>query len=95
MIVERAEIPVIEGKEDLFAEAMLDKGLAILASAPGCSSARLGRGVESPSKFILLLEWDSVQSHVDFTKTEVFGEFVGLVKPYFAGASDMEHFTLL
>jgi quinol monooxygenase YgiN len=95
MFVERAEIPVIEGMEEAFAAAMAARGTAILAAAPGCASARVGRGVENPGRFILLLEWDAVESHTAFTKTAAFAEFVTLAKPYFAGPSDMQHFELI
>jgi quinol monooxygenase YgiN len=95
MFVERAEIPVKAGEEAAFAEAMRTKGTAFLAGAAGCSSVQVGRGVEDPGKFILLLEWDAVESHIEFTKTEGFAEFRNLVGPYFAGAPAMEHFELL
>jgi heme-degrading monooxygenase HmoA len=95
MFVERAEIPVAAGKEADFAAALANGGLALLAGAKNCSSARLGRGVENPGKFILLLEWDSVESHVAFTKTPEFDQFKALAGPFFAGAPNMEHFEIL
>jgi heme-degrading monooxygenase HmoA len=94
MFIERAEIPVKEGMEEAFAAAMVGKGLAILAAAPGCTSVRIGRGVENPGKFILLLEWDSVESHIALTKTPGFEEFKALAGPYFGGAPNMEHFDM-
>jgi quinol monooxygenase YgiN len=94
MFIERAEIPVKPGMEEAFAAAMAARGTAILAAAPGCASVRVGRGVENPGKFILLLEWDSVESHVALTKTPAFDEFKALVGPFFAGAANMEHFDM-
>jgi quinol monooxygenase YgiN len=94
MFIERAEVPVKDGMEEAFAAAMAARGTAILASAPGCASVRVGRGVENPGKFILLLEWDSVASHVALTKTPAFEEFKALVGPFFAGAANMEHFEM-
>jgi quinol monooxygenase YgiN len=95
MFIERAEIPVKEGMEDAFAAAMAARGTAILAAAPGCASVRVGRGVENSGKFLLLLEWDSVESHVALTKTPAFDEFKALVGPFFGGAANMEHFEIL
>jgi heme-degrading monooxygenase HmoA len=95
MFVERAEIPVQNGMENDFAKMMSEQGTSILAGADGCSSAKVGRGVENPDKFILLIEWDAVESHIAFTKTAEFAEFVTLAKPYFAGPSDMQHFELI
>jgi quinol monooxygenase YgiN len=94
MFIERAEIPVKEGMEEAFAAAMAARGTAILAAAPGCASVRVGRGVESPGTFILLLEWDSVESHIALTKTPAFDEFKALVGPFFGGAPNMEHFDM-
>lgn len=92
MVIERAEIPVKPGDEDTLAAVMRDKGIAMLEAAQGCRSARCGRGVEDPSKFILLIEWDSVDAHVAYTKTPEFDTFKGLIGPHFAGAPAMEHF---
>jgi quinol monooxygenase YgiN len=94
MFIERAEIPVKEGMEEAFAAAMATRGTAILAAAPGCASVRVGRGVENPGKFILLIEWDSVEAHVALTKTPGFDEFKALVGPFFGGAPNMEHFDM-
>jgi quinol monooxygenase YgiN len=94
MFIELAEIPVQPGMEDAFAAAMAARGTAILAAASGCASVRVGRGVENPGKFILLLEWDSVESHVALTKTPAFDEFKALVGPFFGGTANMEHFDM-
>lgn len=95
MVIERAEIPVKPGMEGEFATLMAGQGRALLAAAPGCSRVEIGRGVENPGKFVLLLCWDKVQSHIDFTKTAAFDDFKKLVGPFFAGPSNMEHFELL
>jgi quinol monooxygenase YgiN len=94
MFIERAEIPVKEGMEAEFSAVMAGRGSAILAAAPGCHSVRFGRGVENPGKFILLLEWESVEAHVALTKTPAFDEFKALVGAYFGGAPNMEHFDM-
>lgn len=94
MILERAEFPVKEGQEAAFAEMMTHHGCALLVGAEGCHSVRVGRGVENPSKFILLLEWDSVDHHIALTKTAAFDEFKALAGPFFAGPSNMEHFEV-
>ncbi len=95
MFIERAEITVKEGMEQEFAAAMARRGTAILEAAPGCSKVTVGRGVENPGKFILLLEWDAVESHTALTKTPAFDEFKALVGPFFAGAANMEHFEVM
>lgn len=93
-VTERVEIPIKEGSEAEF-EAALPKALPILRSAPGCHSLSLARGIERPSAYLLLVEWDDVDAHTAFTKTAGFGEFVALVKDFFAGPTDMAHFSPL
>lgn len=95
MVLERAEIPVKPGQSTAFVTMMQDEGLNLLAGADGCTAVRLGRGVENPDLHILLLEWESVAHHLDFTKTEAFDEFKALAGPYFAGPPRMEHFEVL
>lgn len=51
------------------------------------------RSIESPSRFVLLIEWDSVEAHtVGFRESENFGRWRALLGPYFDGAPHVEHF---
>lgn len=93
-VTEKAELIIAEGRAAEF-EALLPKALAIVRGVPGCSSVSVSRGIEKPDVFLLLVEWDSVDVHVEFTKTPAFGEFVGLVKEFFAGPTGMAHWTPL
>ena len=74
MVVERAEFVVKEGQEKEFETAMAE-GVRLLGGAAGAKSVTLGRGVEAPSKYLLLIEWEEVDSHVAFTKTPEFENF--------------------
>jgi heme-degrading monooxygenase HmoA len=93
MVLELALIDVKEGSEDEFAAAYA-KAHSILATTPGCRSVRMTRGLETPTRFVLLVEWDSVDAHLDnFRATQRFGQWRGLIGPYFDGAPRVEHFT--
>ncbi|MER7005750.1 antibiotic biosynthesis monooxygenase [Dactylosporangium sp. NPDC000555] len=93
MVLEVALIDVQEGREDEFAAAYR-KAYEVLASTPGLRSVRMTRGIESASRFVLLVEWDSVEAHLDnFRATERFTQWRGLIGPYFDGAPRVEHFT--
>lgn len=92
MVLEVALIQVTPGAEDEFAAAYA-KGHEILATTPGCRSVRMTRGIESPSRFVLLVEWDSVESHLDnFRATERFTQWRTLIGSYFAEPPVVEHF---
>ena len=93
MVLEIADFTVKAGTEDRFAAAVRE-GLALIGRTPGFLGARLTRSIESPSRFVLLVEWDSVDAHVDnFRSTERFGQWRGLIGPYFAAPPVVEHFT--
>jgi heme-degrading monooxygenase HmoA len=92
MVLEVALIDVVPGREDEFLAAY-GKARPTLAGTPGCRSVRMTRGIESPSRFVLLVEWDSVEAHLEnFRATERFTTWRGLIGPYFDGAPVVEHF---
>ena len=93
MVLEVALIDVLAGREEEFAAAY-SKGHPLLATTPGCRSVRMTRGVESASRFVLLVEWDSVDAHLDnFRATDRFTQWRGLLGPFFDGAPTVEHFV--
>jgi heme-degrading monooxygenase HmoA len=93
MVLEVALIDVIPGQEDAF-EASYLLGHPILAGTPGCRSVRMTRGIESPSRFVLLVEWDSVEAHdQNFRATDRFVQWRGHIGPHFANPPRVEHFT--
>ena len=92
MILEVALIDVLADAEDRFAAAYRI-ARPILAGTPGCRSVRMTRGVESPSRFVLLVEWDSVEAHEkNFRGTERFTQWRALIGEYFAKPPVVEHF---
>lgn len=93
MLLERSEIQVKAGSEEEFLAVMKDRGLPLLTAVPGVKWAKIGRGVENPSKFIFLVEWDSLDAHTAFSKNAAHPEFRQLFAPY-AEAGSMEHFRM-
>jgi heme-degrading monooxygenase HmoA len=92
MVLEVALIDVFPGQEDAFAAAYR-LGHPILASTPGCRSVRMTRGIESPTRFVLLVEWDSVEAHLEnFRGTERFTQWRALIAAHFARPPIVEHF---
>ena len=93
MLLERAEILMREGQEEAFAAAMKDAGIGILSGVPGVMSVNLGRGVENPGKFMLLVEWKNMDAHLAYNKSAASGELRALIRPFSKGGS-MEHFEM-
>src|SRR5437868_631589 len=92
MVLEVALIDLTPGQEDAFAAAYAGAH-TILATTPGVRSVRMTRGIESPSRFVLLVEWDSVADHENnFRGTDRFTRWRAAIWPYFAKPPQVEHF---
>lgn len=91
MVIERVELSITPGREQAFESAMR-RGLELLRGADGCLTASLARGVERPSRYLLQLQWRSIDDHTAFTKTPALAEFRELAGPHFAERPSMEHF---
>jgi heme-degrading monooxygenase HmoA len=92
MVLEVALIDVLPGQQDMF-EASYRLGHPLLAGTPGCRSVRMTRGIESPERFVLLVEWDSVEAHNEnFRNSERFVQWRGYLGPHFAKPPVVEHF---
>jgi heme-degrading monooxygenase HmoA len=93
MVLERAQFRITPGREDEFEQAFAQAGL-LLARSHGFLSATLSRGIESPSTYLLLVEWETLEDHtVGFRESPAFGEWRGLIGHLFDGAPDVEHFA--
>lgn len=92
MVLEIADFAVLPGTEDEFADAVRE-GIRFVSDTPGFRSARLTRSVETPSRFVLLVEWDNLEAHtVGFRESENFTRWRALVGPHFDGPPRVEHF---
>jgi heme-degrading monooxygenase HmoA len=93
MVMEVAIFNILPGQESAFAEAY-GKAREQLVTTPGCLSARMTHGIESPSRFVLMVEWESVDAHIEnFRASERFTTWRSLIGPYFDGAPTVEHFA--
>jgi heme-degrading monooxygenase HmoA len=92
MVLEIADIAVLPGTEEEFADAVRE-GIRYVSDTPGFRTARLTRGVETHSRFVLLIEWDSIEAHtVGFRQSENFTRWRGLIGPFLDGEPRVEHF---
>ncbi|HUZ20094.1 MAG TPA: antibiotic biosynthesis monooxygenase [Acidimicrobiales bacterium] len=93
MITEHAVIAVRPGTEEEFARAFEEEARPVIAAAPGVGGAQLLRGIERPSTFLLLVEWESVEAHMEaFRNSPAFSEWRRIVGPFFDGTPEVEHF---
>src|ERR1700741_4068844 len=93
MGLEVALIDVRPGDEVAFTDAYREAH-TIVRGTPGLRSIRMTRGIESPSRFVLLVEWDTVEAHLEnFRESDRFPRWRALIGPYFATPPVVEHFT--
>jgi quinol monooxygenase YgiN len=90
MVIERAELIVQSGREDEF-ERALPRAIEILGSAPGGRVLSIGRCVESPSSFMLLMEWESVAAHEAAGESPALKELDALARSFVAEAPTVGH----
>lgn len=91
MVLEIADIAVEPGSEDEFIVAYRAVREMLLGTK-GCRSARMTRGIESPSRFVLLVEWESVRAHEEnFRASERFTSWRAAIGPFFAAPPRVEH----
>jgi heme-degrading monooxygenase HmoA len=93
MITEIATISIAPGQEEAFEAAMRHGGIGHLSACPGVSKVSFGRGVEDPSKFAFVVEWDSLEAHGDARNTDAFAAFRASMGAMAIGGT-MEHFAL-
>ena len=91
MITEHVTLQIMPERTADF-EAAMQGGGRILAAAEGASNVRLMKGHENPEKYLLLIDWESVDHHVAFTKEPGIDDFRSLIGEFMAGKPAMEHF---
>jgi len=91
MVYEIAEIEVKPGQEAEF-EAGVAKAAPLFKRAKGCNGLELQRSIEKPSRYRLVVQWETVENHtVDFRGSSDFQEWRKLVGHCFAGTPVVEH----
>ena len=92
MILEHALLPVIPGREDAFELAFLEARL-IISSMTGCKKVTLSRSMESPSSYLLLVEWERLDDHtIGFRESEKYQEWRRLLHHFYEPFPVVEHF---
>ena len=91
MFWEIALIEVKPGEEAAF-EAAVGQAAPLFKSARGCKGMQLHRSVEHPSRYRLVVDWETVEDHtVHFRGSQSFQEWRRLVGGFFASPPVVEH----
>jgi heme-degrading monooxygenase HmoA len=94
MILEIADFSVRPGTQGDFGAAAARGVQTIIAKAVGFRRYDLQHCIETPERFVLLIEWDTLENHtVDFRGSAAFTQWREMVGPYFAKPPHVEHFN--
>jgi heme-degrading monooxygenase HmoA len=96
MVLEIADIHIPPGRNAEFEEAITRGVRTVVAKAAGMRSFQVHKGIESPERYVLLIEWDTLEAHtVGFRESPLFAEWRAIVGPFFAKPPVVEHFNLV
>jgi len=74
-------------------EAAFAKAKTIIAASPGFRSLRLERCLEQRDRYVLLVEWDSVEAHEEgFRRSPGFEEWRRLLHGFYPSRPTVQHF---
>jgi heme-degrading monooxygenase HmoA len=92
MIVEFAQLTIRPGSESEF-ETVFSNAVKVLGGSRGYLSHELRRSVETPNRYALIVQWQTLEDHtVGFRGSPAFTQWRALVGPYFESPPAVEHF---
>lgn len=95
MILEQVVLDVVPGQEEAFDAAFADaKG--IIASSPGFLGLRLHRCIEQAHRFLLLVEWETLDDHMEgFRNSDAYGEWRAALHHFYDPFPTVQHYRLV
>jgi heme-degrading monooxygenase HmoA len=95
MILEVAILSIHPHHKPQF-EMAFQQAREVISSARGFISHQLHRCIETDGRYLLLVQWQSVEHHmVGFRQSSQFQQWRALLGPYFASAPAVEHYEAL
>ncbi len=94
-VLEHAVLAVQADRAQDF-EAAFAQARALIEATPGFEGLRLLRRVSGSGRYLLLVEWDSVESHVQgFRGSDRYAEWSRLLHPFYDPFPEVEHFVVV
>lgn len=93
MVLEHALLDVIPGLEAEFEEAFT-RAREIIAKSPGFISLKIAKGIERPSTFLLLVEWQTLEDHtIGFRQSARYEQWRQILHRFYEPFPVVEHFV--
>jgi heme-degrading monooxygenase HmoA len=92
MILEVATLDVIPGQEAAF-ESAFREAQTIIAAIDGYISHELRRCIENPSRYLLLVTWETLEDHtIGFRGSPQYQQWKTLLHHFYDPFPSVEHF---
>ncbi len=96
MILEHADIRIDPAKAAAFEEAITRGASTVIAQASGFQGYKVNRSIESPGRYVLMIDWDTLEDHtVGFRESPAFADWRAIVGPFFTQPPVVEHMELV
>jgi heme-degrading monooxygenase HmoA len=96
MILEVADIRIKPDQQEQFEKAVHLGVSTVIAKSKGFRGYQVHHSIESPDRYLLLLEWDTLEDHtVGFRGSPAMAQWRAIVADFFAQAPFTEHFELI
>lgn len=94
MILEVADIHILPAQAAAFEQAVHEGIEATISQAKGFSRFELRRSIETPTRYVLLIQWETLEDHtVGFRGSPAYAQWRAIVGPFFERAPSVEHFS--
>jgi quinol monooxygenase YgiN len=92
VIVEYVRYTIPAERRDAF-ERGYGEAQAALAASAHCLGYELARCVDDPTQYVLRIEWDSAEGHLQgFRRSPEFRAFFAAVRPFVDDIAEMRHY---
>ena len=92
MIVEYVRYAIPAERREAF-EAGYARAQSARDASPHCHAWDLARCVEDPTQYVLRIEWDSAEGHLQgFRRSAEFRDFLAGVRPFVGDIVEMRHY---
>ena len=95
MILEVAVLNVRKGAEKEF-ETVFAQASSIISAMPGYLSHELQRSIEVPNRYVLLVNWESLEAHtVGFRGSPQYQDWKRMLHHFYDPFPSVEHYELV
>jgi heme-degrading monooxygenase HmoA len=95
MVLEHAILPVRADAEAEF-ESAFALAKPLISGRPGFISLSLSRSVETPTLYLLLVEWDTIEAHTEgFRGSPEYQQWRALLHRFYEPFPVVEHFQVV